>query len=165
MIYLKENPVGIDYEINKLQKYIHNKTESWNIESFGRTELVDNKLLIFESDSDYSEVIALNENFNGRFFFVDSNVTTEKAKELKTEVSIVFILDISRIKSDIPHRADEEVKIELLNIIRKKTRSEISILKGEEVLISYESDLKDLQPYHFLKFSFELNYNNNVSVF
>ena len=165
MIHLKENPVGIDYEIQRIQEYLYKNLKSWNIEAFGRVEKLDNDLLIFKKGIDYEKALGLNDSSNGRFFFLDSNLTTEKSKQLTTDIELVFLLNIKKIKPEITHRADEEVKMEILNFLKKKVHGSIEILKGQEVLKSFETKLLDMQPYHFIKFSFEHKYNNNIITF
>ena len=152
MIHLKENPVGIDYEIQRIQQYLYKNLKLWNIEAFGRVEMLDNDLLIFKKGIDYEKALGLNDSSNGRFFFLDSNLTTEKSKQLTTDIELI-------------HRADEEVKMEILNFLKKKVPGSIEILKGQDVLKSFETKLLDMQPYHFIKLSFEHKYNNNIITF
>ncbi|CAL2092011.1 conserved hypothetical protein [Tenacibaculum sp. 190524A05c] len=165
MIEQKENPIGIDYEIQKFQNYLNKKLVEWNLQGFGRAELIDNKLLLYHKKNDYKNAFTLNPKFNGRFFFLDSNQSVFNNRELKTFVELIFILNIGKIKPNFSSRADEEVRIELLKFINNKVKREVSILKGQEVVKDYKNDLVNMQPYHFLKFSFELKYNNNVNTF
>ncbi|TDQ27631.1 hypothetical protein [Tenacibaculum caenipelagi] len=165
MIYLKDKPVGIDFEIQKLQKFLSNKLSDWNIEAYGRAEIVNKEPLIFKKNKDYKNALGLNEKFHGRFFFLDSNLSIEQSKYLTTDLDIVFILNIKKIKPEISHRADEEVKMEILSILKKKVYKSIEILKGQDVLKGFDTKLIDMQPYHFIKFSFKHKYNNNITIF
>lgn len=159
MIHLKTNPIGIDAEIQGIQEYLYEKLNDWNLEAFGRAEIIDKKPRVFYKKNDYKEVLFLNETSNGKFFFVDSEKTKLEEGFLVTDVDLYFLLDVKKIKPNVNHRADEEIRVEILNYLQKKYK-EIDITKGQKVLSNFETKLNDMQPYHFLKFSFEVKYQS-----
>ncbi|AUC15415.1 hypothetical protein BTO06_09810 [Tenacibaculum sp. SZ-18] len=161
MIVLKINPVGIDREIQNLQKYLESKLSTWNLEIYGRVETIENKLHIHFKRDDYKEVLVLNNSFSGRVFFIDSNSYTVSRNRVKTKLEIVFLLDLSKIKTGISHRCDEEVRVELIELISKKIGDDINVSKGQEVLKNYQTELTDMQPYHFIGISFDYTYSQN----
>lgn len=159
---LKTNPVGIDIEIQRIQNKLIEKLTEWNLETYGRVNLGDkNNPLWFVSGKDYKPVLSINDKFYGTFFFVESNETETNNQISSTEIDLIFLLNIAKIKPEISHRADEEVKIEIQNILRGfLTRINPKITKGNKALEGFETKLKDHQPYHFLKFTFTIRYNN-----
>lgn len=177
MIYLKKNPVGIDVEIQKVQQYLYDKL-NWDIEAYGRAEINNNEPVVFFNKNDYKNVLLFNQKkmgemllfddkvffsnkkTSGKMFFFDSQNTFYNRPYLKTNIDVIFILNIKEIKPLITHRADEEVRIEILNHLQNKFK-EIKIIKGIEALNGFSTKLENLHPYHFLKFSFEVNYQNN----
>lgn len=159
MIHLKTNPIGIDAEIQGIQEYLYEKLNDWNLEAFGRAEIIDKKPRVFYKKNDYKEILFLSDSENGKFFFVDSEKTKLEEGFLVTDVDLYFLLDVKKIKPNVNHRADEEIRVEILNYLQKKYK-EIDITKGQKVLSNFETKLNDMQPYHFLKFSFEVKYQS-----
>ena len=93
------------------------------------------------------------------FFFVE-NSKTKSGSLSTTEIDVIFLLNVVNIFPDITHRADEELRVEIYNVlVRKFNRAEITITKGIDALDGFETKLIDMQPHHFLKFSFEVSYN------
>lgn len=160
---LKTNPVGIDSEIERIQTKLYDNLSSWNIEGFGRVYVNEsNTPLWFYKKNDYKTVLIKKAGTNGKFFFVESGSTDIKTSISITEVDLIFLLDISKIKPNITHRADEEIKVDIEKILRRHlTRQPLKIVKGKDALSGFTTNLKDLQPYFFIKFTFPLRYNNN----
>ena len=74
---------------------------------------------------------------------------------------MIFLLNLPKIKTLINHRADEEVKVDIEKILQAhQTRIELKITKGDKALSGFKTNLKDRQPYHFIKFTFKIYYNN-----
>lgn len=160
---LKTNPVGIDSEIERIQIKLYESLISWGIDGFGRVYINDNNTpLWFYKKNDYKLVLTKQDSTNGKFFFVESGTTEIKTSISLTEVDLIFLLDLSKIKPNITHRADEEVKVDIERILRKHlTRQPLKIIKGKGALNGFTTKLKDLHPYSFLKFTFQVRYNNN----
>ena len=156
---LKANPVGIDIAIQGLQKHLNTNLTTWGLEIFGRAEVKEKKPLVFVSNNDYRDALIFSDKVAGRVFFVE-NTTTKSRSLSKTEIDVIFLLNVVKIFPDITHRADEELRVAIYNVLIKKfNRAEITITKGIDALDGFETKLVDMQPYHFLKFSFEVSYN------
>lgn len=164
MNYLKNNPVGVDIKIQKLQIKLYENLGFENIEGYGRI-YIDNKKgenypLHFINGIDYKEVL-IDDNNNGKFFFVEDEVTDSEMTISKTKVDIIFLVNLANLYPDIPHRADEELKQQVYRLL-KKTRfffpSEIKITKGKDAIKDFKTKLIDMQPYHFMKFSGVVKY-------
>lgn len=161
MIHLKYNPVGVDIEIKTLQEYLERKLSSWNIDIFGRVEEYGDKLMVFYKKNDYLPILKFNPKTNGRVFFLDSNDTSLKDGFYTTKLDIYFLLNVVKIKPDVTHRADEEIRMEILKVLEIKF-NEIEIEKGQKVVSGFNTKLKDLQPYHFLKFTVSVSYQTKL---
>lgn len=163
MVFLKDNSVGIDKRIEGIQLFLNDNLKGYNLEILGRAERLDKRLILFYKKNDYKDVLFINPSTMGKAFFIDKEISktdSKKGSKLFTEVEIIFLLDLKKIKPNIIHRADEEVKIEILEVLKRKLkRIDLEVTKGIEALNGFDTDLKDLQPYHFLKFSLELDYN------
>ncbi len=163
MIYLKENPIGVDVPIQRIQERLYNDL-GYEINAYGRAYLNkrgDNTVpeVLIEESNEYQEVL-LNDCENGVFFFIENNTTKISSHTFRTNVDLIMSLKLCCVKPDIKHRADEEVKIDVYKVLRKCVfREDIEITKGIEALRGFESNLKDMQPNHFVKFSFPLEYN------
>lgn len=158
---LKTNPIGIDVEIQEIQTKLYESLD-WNIEAFGRVykDEKGNPIWFYKND-DYKNVLSIKDSTNGRFFFVESDNTTTKNQISTTQIDVIFLLNIAKIKPTVPYRADEEVKIDIQNVLRKHlTRINPTITKGIKALEGFETKLKDIQPYHFIKFTFNINYKH-----
>lgn len=162
MDYLKTNIVGIDKKIQSIQNVLIDALSDWNLDSYGRVNLDEEKNPIwFVKNKDYINVLNIKDGINGQFFFVEDDKTETNNQVSTTEIDLIFLLNIEKIKPEISHRADEEVKIEILRVLRGfLTTANPIIKKGNSALEGFKTELKDYQPYHFLKFTFEINYNN-----
>lgn len=163
MIVFKSNPVGIDKRIQSIQSYLYENLIDWNLEAFGRAEIIDSKPHVFYKKNDYKDALSVNQSTNGKLFFTEKSTKSKTSRnKALSEIDIIFLLDVKKIKPNITHRADEEVRVEILKTLKNKVkRTDIDISKGVEALKGYNTTLKDMQPYHFVKFSFELNYKIN----
>lgn len=160
-MHKKENPVGIDVEIQRIQEKLLEKLSDWNLEGFDRVYVLDKKPIWYYKKNDYRHVLKFDKKTYGLFFFVEGDSTDVKRNISKSDVDLIFLLDISKIKPNSKHRADEEVKIDIQKILAKYlTREILKITKGINALSPFETRLEDLQPYHFIKFSFQIKYKN-----
>lgn len=163
MIYLKENPVGVDVPIQRIQEKLYDDL-GYDINAYGRAYLNkrgDNTVpeVLIEESNEYQEVL-LNDCENGVFFFIENNTTKISEGIFLTDIDLILSLNLSCVKPNVKHRADEEVKMDVYKVLSKCVfREDIKVTKGIEALKYFESNLKDMQPNHFLKFSFELRYN------
>ena len=161
MINIKDNPVGIDKVIQKIQQRLYDKL-GYNMNSYGRIYLRkrDNKTIVTHfKGKDYKEVI-LNTSDIVSFFIVKDN-TDIKNGDLTTDVDIVFFIDLKKVKPNIPHRADEEIRVEILNILNDTVYNANSFTKDDDAVTDFHTELINMQPYHFLRFKGSLVYTDN----
>ena len=166
MNHLKVNPIGIDFAIQKLQVYLYDKLGYSNFNGYGRCYPIEREGKTtpnrYVGNNEYEEVL-LNDNLSGHFFFTENPVSKKNTSGLlETEVSIIFLVDLSKIKPSV-ERTDEEVRMEIEQILwHKNTQFPITeIVRGQKVLEDFDSDNFDMQPYCFLKFKGLLKYNIN----
>lgn len=165
MKHVRTNPVGIDTEIERIARKLYDKLCWKNFDSYGRVDLHTKEAKVvpmyyIEEAQDYKEVLT-DDKLSGHFFFVENENTTYGKQLLRTDVDIYFMLDLQKLKPEIPHRADEEVRMEILEVVKTNRffiDNEFTVQKGINVLSNFEHDLVDLQPYHFLKVSGKISY-------
>jgi len=158
MNYLKDTPDGIDKEINIIQSRLYDKLDfGVDFNGYGRAYLVGSKPMQFIDDNNYKELLT-DDSLAGHFFFLE-NPKTKKDSLLETEIYIIFILNLKKIKPNVIHRADEEVRVQIYKVLERIRLFDIEeITKGIDVLSDFEHTLKDMQPYHFIKFTGKLRY-------
>jgi len=164
MNYIKTNPVGIDKKIQKLQTKLYSSLGFSDFEGYGRvyvdTQKDSIKPIFFVSGNDYKEVL-LNDSINGKFFFVEDDETDSEMTMSTTKVDVIFLVNLSKLYPDIPYRADEEFRQQVYRVLKKSRYfflSDIKITKGIDALKGFKTNLIDMQPYHFVKFSGEISY-------
>lgn len=165
MNYLKENPVGIDRQIERLQAKLFNSLGFDNIDAYGRVYIDDKKgkrkPLFFLRENDYKEVL-IDDTKSGVLFFVENEKSKLESPQLVTEIDIIFLLDLKKVYPNIVHRADEEARLKILNVLHRCRYLEVSeITKGIKALSDFDTKLNDMQPYHFIKFTGDLRYQFN----
>ena len=116
----KNNPVGIDLRIDKLQNFLYNKLAWVNYESYHRAykNQKENSLIpeVYTANGDYKEVY-FNDNYNATsFFLVDDNRTIEDVSAT-VGVSLIYQVKLDALYPSVSHRADEEVVNEVTNWI------------------------------------------------
>lgn len=158
---LKENPVGIDKEIQKIQQKLYSKLNYTNMDAFGRIYFVDvdNKTIPATLSGDnYSEILINNQN--AVFFFIVDDTTENVNTDPKTDVDILFLLDVKKLKRTISHRADEEATIDIIDALKPCRKFKIeTIVRGKNALEDIFSNLIDMQPYHFVRIKGNMTYN------
>ncbi|WP_438423259.1 hypothetical protein [Aquimarina macrocephali] len=165
MNYLKENPVGIDIQIQRLQIKLYESLRFEGIDGYGRVYLEDKKgkrkPLYFINGNEYKEVL-INDSTSGTFFFIEDEKSKIELPKSVTEVDIIFLLDLKKIKPTITHRADEEVRVDILKVLNRCRYFEVEeITKGIKALSDFDTKLIDMQPYHFIKINGKLRYQFN----
>lgn len=158
----KENPKGIDYEIQRIQNYLYEKLGFDSIEGFGRCYHVvdnDNKKIPahFKQGKDYKGLLT-DQSAAVKFFFMEDSKTETNGYSF-TGIDLIFLVNLKKIYPESQYRNDEEFRIHVYDILRRKLGfGDIDTVKGIEALKGFDTNLIDMQPYHFLKFQFELKY-------
>ena len=164
-IYLKKNPVGIDLSIQLIQKYLYEKLGFDSIEAFGRCYKIsdnDNNTIpvFFKKGNDYQAILSSQEN-DVVYFFIE-NPKTETIHQSVTSVDLIFLVNLHKVFPDSEYRNDEEFRQHVFKVLKRKMgHGQIDIVKGNDALDGFDTNLLDMQPYHFIKFKFDLKYRLN----
>lgn len=188
MLVSKISPVGIDYRLQQLQTELHDRLlPKWNIgdgeyKSYGRCykKPSDNGYLAVnhEGGGEYSEVRwDDNTGLKAMSFFGQSPRVGFNQWE-KTEVHLVYFVNLSTLKPTIEHRADEEVRKDVISLFAPALYGfeyngfEIYL---ENVLREYPGSRRDkrlsivdMHPYHCFRINLKVQYDigsNNCSPF
>ena len=160
MIYTKANPVGIDKPIQMLQESLYTKLTdafSCDVTAYGRA-YVDNKngsvKPLAYVETDYKELLT-DDRINGlHFFFIEDDTADVVLRTCMsdTEVDIIFIIDdLTKVRGDITHYADEEIKEQIKSFVKSWYKI-ISVTKGEKALDGFDiSQLQFIFPYFVFK--------------
>jgi hypothetical protein len=160
---VKINPKGLDVTIQNIQNLLYsNLLTLWNVDldGYGRCYPVFNgqkKEIQFYSGSDeYRNVVVAETN---KFFFTAENDIEKVGNTYyKTKIELYFIVNVKEIKPNALHRADEEVRVDVLNVLNTNTFAFVknTVIDIDKVFNKFEYDYTDdLQPYHCFKI--ELN--------
>lgn len=168
MLYLKNNPEGIDQKINIMQKSLHTKLEWKEIDVYGRVYRNPSdkgyKPEAYINDREYKDVLT-NDLKTGTIFFIESETHSFiSGYDFETDIKIVFMLDLEKISGNT--RNDVEIQNKALLEVRKHKFFSISkIEKGiENIFKGFDVTnikLNDMQPYHVFAIVGKLKYNIN----
>ena len=181
MLVTKTNPVGIDYSLQLLQTELHDALlTKWSLsdsdyKAYGRCyrKPTENGYIAvnYESANEYKEVYA-DDTVKALSFFGQSPRVQLDQKE-STDVHLVFFVNLAALKPSVTHRADEEVRRDVISVIGPGlygfayTGFELFV---ENVLREYPGTLRnkisivDMHPWHCfrinLKVLYDINSNN-----
>ena len=180
MLITKSNPVGIDVSIQKFQSMLHSKLtdpDRWNNAStyrcYGRcyrnkkdkSHIAEN----YEGQKEYKEVYWDDSLSAISFFGISSPVTHEVTE--KANVHLIFFVDLAKVKPSIAHRADEEVRKDVMELFGKGVYGmtyKSMDLWIENVLREYPGSIRDerlknvdMHPVHCFRFNFLSQYDIN----
>lgn len=162
---------GLDKEISIIKKHLEKKLKWQNIEFHGRVyknpSKSDNGKLVpevYSGGKNYQEVLT-NDLKSGTIFFSDSSKhTVFNSQQMQTDLSIIFILNLSQLKGDTV-RNDIEVQHEVLEILTQLAQFELSDLTiGLNALNDFDTSkikLSDMQPWHIFSITGKIKYNIN----
>lgn len=175
MNYLRQNPVGIDEQIQRIQSFVYDKIISnWNLDSFNSYGRVyknkRNGLIIPEyyvSEKEYEEVL-LNDNLNGIMFFSPSDRTEVNGTLLTQDCDLIFTFNLSDLNIS-NERDDENVRQGVLSILRQYDARIDFVKQITTGLTNVYQDYNgvanyfyDMQNFHHFKVTLGLRYNNNI---
>lgn len=185
MLITKTKPVGIDNAIQKLQVDLHGKlmavwglnvnndTQNALYESYGRCyrNKKDNGYIaeVFTGGIDYKDVYWNDSLYALSFFGVNGPVIDELGQG-KANIHLVFFVNLAKLKPTIAHRADEEVREDVINAI--------GAFNNGFKLVSYETGIDnvlreypvsreslaikaDMHPSHSFRMNLTVLYKNN----
>lgn len=171
MNYTITNPKGIDKEIQLIQNSLFNKLEWSQIDAFGRVHKNQSKdkglVPEFYSGKNEFKDVFTNDLKAANIFFIDNDEhTTENRIFYYSDVKIVFMVDLKKLKPAIVHRADMEVEIEALKIVKRHRMFQVDgFEKGiETVFKGFNIEhIKKLNthPFHVFAITGKLKYKIN----
>lgn len=166
MIYLKDTPVGIDLQIQRTQEYLYDKLSSdydCEITAYGRV-YKDNdkgsvKPLYYNGNGNYVELL-IDSNIKGlHFFFVEDDeaeIVSRTCKRNSDIDLIVIIDDLTSVRGDVSHYADEEIVVNVMDYV-KSFFSGSRVTKGENALSGFDvSKLQFIYPFFVFKITGEI---------
>lgn len=140
--------------------------EKTNLDGIGRCYVINRDGFKtaerFKQGSDYENVAVSNKS---KFFFLNRS---QKKKDVegwfKTDLELIFIVDLRKAKPSINHRADMEVETDVEAILNQFDGVWITSIDSgyERALngINYEQK-NDMQPYHVFKFNLAVSFSIN----
>lgn len=178
MLNIIDSPKGIDVSIRKFQEALHSSLlEKWTdisssaYQSYARCyrNKKDKGYIaeVFTNGKDYKEVYWNDKLAAISFFGISDNIKVDVGNT--ANVHLVFFVDLKKLKPTLANRADEEVRLDVLN-----AASMIGFgfellsvdLWLENVLKEYPGSYRDerlktvdMQPVHCFRLNFKVNYN------
>lgn len=162
---LKDNPVGTDQAISKIQNTLYDKLSViWDdtLDGYPRCYVVRRENLstaeYYQGKKEYGNLV--NTDKSKFFFIAESEKTTDNQVHFSQAVQIYFILDLKKCYPNILHRADEEVRQDVIDILSKHCDCQInSVVVGLQNvfrLFSYK-ETYDTHPKHCFRIDLTLN--------
>ena len=158
---IKINPVGLDKVIDTIQGSIFSGlTTDWGLDLNGYPRCY---VLFRESGKTIEHFVAgidysgnlINAEENKFFFINEADYKKINLIQYETEIKIFFILNLNKAKTNILHRADEEVKGFILDRIERTglVYNDKTIVTGfDRVFDGYNYKYTDdMQPYHYFR--------------
>jgi len=161
MNYLKENPTGLDTVIHKIQVKLYDKlTALWGTELDGYPRCYSLKretkktIEHFKNKGEYTSNLIHAER-NKFFFLADADYTQDTLNHYSTKIDLYFILNFKKIKPDVLHRADEEIRRDIIHIVSRcdNVGENIKIVTGADSIFMgfIRNNIDDIHPYFFFK--------------
>lgn len=179
---VKQNPIGLDAIIHDIQTKMYGLANTWSVELNGYPRCyvlqgTDGKKTIesYLSDVDYSSSLIFAEG-NKFFFLAPNDIDKQSANYYTTSIELYFVVNVVECYPDITHRADEEVRSDVLLALEKCPSVKVSrvIMNIDKVFNRYNNRISqsyeyeytdDMQPYHCFKIEMEvLPYNINQRI-
>lgn len=173
----KSEPIGIDIPVDRIQRALYTQLVTngpWQeYESYHRAyqNETENGLRpeVFTSNNDYKEVF-MDDTFNVTSFFItDQTRDIQVETEFRSEVSIIFQVQLSKLLTLVPHRADEEFNNQVSNVLRDLGDG-IEYLGLEQGISNVFSEFDqeeiqwdDMQPYYVVRFNLSVPYSYDCS--
>lgn len=180
MLITKLAPVGIDVPIGKLQNYLFTRLlTKWGIqaadyESYARVDRnkKGNQYIaeVYTGQNEYKEVYWNDTKAVISWFGIGPKTTFDKLN--KTDVHLVFFVNLNKVKPLITHRADEEVRNDVQKLIGN-TQNGFSYdsceIWVENVLREYPGSRRDerlsvvdMQPLHCFRINLSILYGTSI---
>lgn len=171
--HLKTAPVGLDAIIDAVQKEVFKLKDIWGVPGTGvdltghpRCYVLQNNetqktIEAYLEGNDYSGTLIFSEE-NKFFFIAPNDIEKQSANYYTTEIELFGIVNVKECKPGIAHRADEEVRNDVLNILNRIPAIKVNkiVINIDRVFNRYNSRISqsfeyeytdDMQPYHCFK--------------
>lgn len=164
---LKDNPIGFDMAINKIQVKMYDKLESlWGVQLDGYPLCYDQKIekskgiVYYKNSNEYSKSLIHRER--NKFFFLKVGDYKQVSRSTYSgSFELFFILNLKECKPLINSRAEEEVLLDVLKVFDSigLVKEDLKVTFGKEnVFRGYDTpDKIDTHPYHCFKITFNIN--------
>lgn len=182
MIYLREAPVGVDEEIQRWQKILWTRLlQKWGIRNeedykcYGRCYRNQKEngyvpeMYMDGTEQDYADLF-LDDTLKVTSFFGCENLKINATGGMVADVHLIFAVDLAKLFPGAKTRMDEEARNDVYQIMKNNRSFALtSVVWGiEKVFTEYtawKKDIKfrDMQPFHFFRLNFTLNYLPNNS--
>lgn len=184
MLLTKTNPVGVDVPIQKFQEYLHTKlVTKWGISGdntvyrcYGRcyrNKTADGYIAEnYEGYGKYAEVYWDSKLSAISFFGVGPSIDVDAGMQV-ADVHLVFFVNAALLKPSITHRADEEIRKDVLQIcgMGMYSFSLEGITTGiENVLREYPGSRRDdrltaadMHPAHCFRLNFKVRFKTDIN--
>jgi len=165
------NPVGVDVEIDKIQKKTYTKlVELWgNLDMYGRVHKVTTKDGVsverFLGNGEYEKVLFSEGN---KVFFLQGDNPSFNLGTTSNDVWMICILDVNAVRP-LQHRGDEEAHMDVVTILSDfmplsnitAVEYEIANLSRvvEEPFQLTNFNMTDIHPFHVFMVKFKVNYS------
>lgn len=169
MVYLKENPVGIDYIIDKIQKSIHDNLQSdWGqIDVYGRVHKITDsdgtiRLRRYIGQNEYEPILFSEGN---KIFFVQGNSPKIEMGVAENDLYVISILKLEdgkfQIDDEIVH---QKMVTELVNVFEIEDVSGLKYGMAnikrivEDPFEKGNFKFSDIYPYHVFAVECKVKY-------
>lgn len=161
---------GLDREVLMIKNHLQKHLKWLDVEFHGRVyknpTKSNGKLIpeIYLGGKNYQEVLT-NDLKSGTVFFSDSSKhSILNVQQMETDLSIIFILNLSQLKGD-EVRSDIEVQHEVFELLIQLPQFELFDLTiGLNALNDFDTSkikLSDMQPWHIFSITGKIKYNIN----
>lgn len=163
-VFLKNNAVGLDKEINQKMKEIDYELSSFGLYIYGRLYNADGNPIAHLSNGDYEQIF-LNDNQNTCAFIVSEKETQKSQNKLmNVQIDVVFSLDISKIIESEEYE-DEKIKIMAIRAVNS-VKWNVKEVKKTIPVVFHGFDLaninrRDVYPYFNFSLQCDVFYNFN----
>jgi len=176
---LKENPRGLDVVIHTMQVKLYDELSSlWSTTLEGYPRCYSIKRDARRNIEHYigrGEYVSLIHAEGNKFFtLAGDSIDYVSNTHYKTTIELFFILNLDTIYNGIYHRADEEVRVDVLNILNKLDGVQVMKVEtlNDRVFMGYNYNVgqnldftNDIQPYHCFKLIIDiLEYDINEHI-
>lgn len=173
----KTAPIGIDIPVDKIQRALYTDLVTngpWlSYESYHRAYENDHeegiRPEVFTINNDYKEVF-MDDAFNvTSFFIVDQDRLINNGEEFRSDISIIFQVQLDKLLPLVLHRADEEFNNQVSNVLSNLGYGYelLGMEQGiDNVFAEFDQDqikYEDLQPYYVVRFNLSVPYSYDCS--